>query len=48
MQALRSNLEAKPKQIQMSEVIFYLCKSMENEAEDAALLLNNVKGISKI
>ena len=48
MQALRSNLKAKPKQIQMSEVIFYLSKGMEKEAEDAALLLSNVKQISKI
>ena len=48
MQALRSNLKAKPRQIQMSEVIFCLSKGMEKEAEDAALLLSNVKQISKI
>ena len=48
MQVLRSNLKAKPKQMQMSEVIFYLSKGMQNEAEDTALLLSNVKEISKI
>ena len=48
MHALRSNLKAKPKQIQMSEAIFYLSKGMEKEAEDAALLFSNVKQISKI
>ena len=48
MQVLRSNLKAKHKQIQMSELIFYLSKGMEEETEDAALLLSNVKQISKI
>ena len=48
MQALRSNLKSKLKQIQMSKVIFYLSKCLEKEAEDAILLLSNVKEISKI
>ena len=47
MQALRSILKAKPNQIQMIEVIFYLSKGMEKEAEDAGRLVSNLKGISK-
>ena len=48
MQVLRSNFKAKPKQIKMGEVIVYLSKGMEKEAEDAALVISNSKEISKI
>ena len=46
--ALQSNFKAKPHDIMLSQVTYFLSQGMEEEAEEAALLLSKTKTISNI
>ena len=46
--ALQSNSKAKPCDIMLSQVTYFLSQGMEEEAEEAALLLSKTKTISNI
>ena len=46
--ALQSNFKAKPHDIMLSQVTYFLSRGMEEEAEEAALLLSKTKTISNI
>ena len=45
---LFTNMKAKPRDILLSQVTYFLSLGQEQEAEEAALLLSNTKEISKI
>ena len=46
--ALQSNFKAKPCDIMLSQVTYFLSQGMKEEAEEAALLLSKTKTISNI
>ena len=46
--ALITNMKAKPRDILLSQVTYFLSLGQEQEAEEAALLLSNTKEMSKI